>query len=195
MSKGAYQETYSSVSLFDCNKPSSTNFARTTSSTILSSFRSVARRSFRAVSSSCRTFLPRLTDPSARRTGCDYYTRVSDQSMRHFPCPDIPKPIANRCGSHKNVIGARVRKQKRGNAEAKKKRRPTCNFAFCGSEAIHSSTRALTFSTSTSRTPSPATMATMTKYSAIVEGDEARVASSRPVIVVSTCSFFILSFL
>lgn len=81
----------------------------------------------------------------------------------------------------------RMRKQKKESL--------TCSFKFCGSEAIHSSTRVLTFSTSTSKTPSPDTMATICKYSAITEGDEARVISSRPVIVVSTCSFFIFSFL
>ena len=68
-------------------------------------------------------------------------------------------------------------------------------FIFCGSEAIHSLTRVLTVSTSTSKTPSPDTIATICKYSAIAEGDEARVMSSRPTIVVSTCSFFIFSFL
>jgi len=76
-----------------------------------------------------------------------------------------------------------------------KKWRLTCSFMFCGSEAIHPSTRALTFSTSTSKTPSPDTIATICKYSAIAEGDEAREISSHPMIVVSTCNFFIFSFL
>jgi len=185
------RETYSSVSLFDCNKPSSTNFARRTSSIALSNFRSVALRSVRAVSRSRCIFLPRLTDSSARRTGCDYSTRF----CQHRPSPSqLPTIMEPRKKKRDRRAAYNVRKQNAENAEAKK-RQLTCSFRFCGSEAIHPPTQELTFSTSMSKTPPPDTMATICKYSAIAEGDKARVISSRPVIVVSTCSFFIFSFL
>ena len=149
----------------------------------------------REVSRSCRNFLPRLTDSSARRTGCDYNETWSALAINDDKI-SVPKPTANHCGVKKKsdrrsaYYGCRMREMRK-----QKKRRLTCSFRFCGREATHWSTRFLTFSTSTSITPSPDTMATICKYSAMAEGDETRVSSSRPVIVVSTCSFFIFSFL
>jgi len=133
------------------------------SSVALASFRSVARRSVRAVSRSRCAFLHRFTDPRARRTGCDYSETWSATRARN--------------SLHRSSMTRHSKADYQTN-----KQRLTCGSRFRGSEETHSSTRVLTFSTSTSKAPSPDIVATICKYSAITGGEEARASSSHHAI-------------